>query len=702
MNESSVKKLCSRFDFSLWRRIPLIYQTESAECGLVCVSMISAYYGKNIDITTIRQTMHVSSRGTKLSGLISLARHLGFSTRAVSLDINELTALKMPCILHWEFNHFVVLVSIRNNSAILHDPALGRRTVSLKEVAQKFTGVALELWPEKAFTAIKKRHLISLGSLVGNVKGLKLTLSKIFCLSLVIETINLLMPVGTQLVMDHAIPAGERGLLTLICLGLMFFIVLRTAITMLRSWSSIVMSTVISVQWHYGLFNHLLSLPQRFFERRKMGDIQSRFGSLDKLQETFTGSLVGALMDSIMVIGVLIMMILYGGQLTWYVIGFTTIYILIRVATYSTYRQLSEDTLVRYARVESYFMETLYSIATLKIQGVVERRGMHWLNLEVDATNSSIKIRKMDFLFGGINSFISALDQVVILWVGINLVIVNDLTLGMFIAFGAFRDQFVERTTSLINFTLQLRMLSLHNERISDIALQPTELIKPSFVISSPMQPVSLEARNLTYRYDSESPPVFDGLNLMIKRGESVAITGCSGAGKTTLMKVLCGLFEPDDGKVLVNDMDVQEVGVNNFQNIIGCVMQDDKLLSGTLRDNICGFAEDCDEEWMIKCAEASYIHEVIMQFPMKYDTLIGEVGGGLSGGQRQRVFIARALYRKPGILFLDEATSSLDIESESYINRAIKGLNITRVIIAHRASTIASADRTILLSQRD
>lgn len=702
MNESSLKKLSSRFDFSFRRRVPMIFQTESAECGLICLTMISAYYGKNIDVTTLRQEFNISSRGTKLSGLIALSQQFGLSTRALSLDMDELCALKLPCILHWEFNHFVVLVSIRKNMVVLHDPALGRRVVRLIEVSEKFTGVALEVWPDSTFEATSTRSMLSLRSLIGSIKGLKRALGKIFCLSLVIETINMLMPVGTQLVMDHAIPAGEKGLLTLICISLMFLIILRAAVSMLRAWSSLFMSTLINVQWQSGLFNHLLRLPISFFERRRMGDILSRFGSLEKMQEAFTASLVGALMDSIMVIGVLIMMILYGGHLTWYVIGFTMIYIFIRLLTYSTYRQLSEENLIKGARVESYFMETLYSIATVKMQGLVERRCMHWLNLEIDAINSSIKVRKMEFLFGGFNSFINALDQVIILWLGVNLVISNDITLGMFIAFGAFRDQFTNRMSSLIDFVLQFRMLNLHNQRISDIALQPNELIKPTCSTFSPMQPVSLEARNLSYRYDCQSSPVFYGLNLHIKPGESVAITGSSGTGKTTLMKVLCGLFEPEVGQVLVDDVDVKNLGANNYRKTIGCVMQDDKLLSGTIRENICNFDECYDEEWMIHCAKASYIHDVIMQLPMRYDSIIGEIGEGLSGGQKQRIYIARALYRKPGILFMDEATSSLDHESEGYINRAIKALNITRVIIAHRESTIASADRMILLSQKD
>ncbi|HEC2569447.1 TPA: peptidase domain-containing ABC transporter [Raoultella ornithinolytica] len=696
MSNGNVRRMINQLDMRWRRRVPVIHQTETSECGLACLAMICGHFGKNIDLISLRRKFNLSARGANLAGINSIAEQLGMVTRALSLELDELGALKTPCILHWDFSHFVVLVSVKRNRYLLHDPARGRRNVGLEEMTRYFTGVALEVWPGSEFSVETTQNRIHLRSLINSIYGIKSTLAKIFCLSVVIEAINLVMPVGTQLVMDHAIPAGDRGLLTLISAGLMFFILLRAATGMIRAWSSLVMGTLINVQWQSGLFNHLLRLPLAYFERRKLGDIQSRFGSLDTLRATFTTSVVGAIMDSIMVVGVFVMMLLYGGYLTWIVLGFTTVYVLIRLVTYGYYRQISEETLVRGARASSYFMETLYGIATVKIQGMAERRGTHWLNLKIDTINSGIKLTKMDLFFGGINTFVAACDQVAILWLGTGLVIDNQMTIGMFVAFGSFRGQFSDRVASLTNFLLQLRMMSLHNERIADIALHEKEEKKPEFDIVADMSPVSLETTDLSYRYDSQSAPVFSGLYLSVTPGESVAITGTSGAGKTTLMKVLCGLFEPDTGKVLVDGTDIRQLGINNYHRKIACVMQDDRLFSGSIRENICGFSEEMDEVWMIECARASYIHDVIMKMPMGYETLIGELGEGLSGGQKQRIFIARALYRRPGILFMDEATSSLDTESERFVNVAIKNMNITRVIIAHRESTLRTADRVI------
>ncbi|EBF0114949.1 peptidase domain-containing ABC transporter [Salmonella enterica subsp. enterica] len=699
MNSEILKKYISRLEISLFRRVPVIHQTESSECGIACLAMVFGHYGKSIDLFSLRQQFNISSRGATLYSIRTIAVQMGMTARALSLDLNELNVLRRPCILHWNFNHFVVLVSVKRNGFVLHDPARGRIIVSKAEASKCFTGIALEIWPGSTFRRERVKKRLNLVTLINSIHGIKGALLKIFALSIVVEAIGLILPAGTQLVMDHALPAGDRGLLSMICISLMFFILLRATVSTSRAWISLIMGTLVNIQGQSGLFSHLLRLPLSYFERRKLGDIQSRFGSLNTLRTTFTTSMVGAIMDGIMVCGLLIMMLLYGKSLTWVVLGFTVVYIAIRLFTYTYYRQLSEEQLIMEARVSSYFMETLYGIAAVKMQGMTDRRHTHWFNLQTDAINTGIRVTKMDLFFGGLNIFISACEQTIILWLGISLVMDNEMTIGMFVAFGAYRMQFSDRISTLVGFLLQLRMMSLHNERISDIALNEQESVKPDLPVSEKITPVSLEVKSLTFRYDQQSMPVFSELNLTVSPGESVAIIGPSGSGKTTLMKVLCGLFKADSGQVLIDGNDIQQMGVNNYRKITGCVMQDDRLFSGTIRENICGFSENIDDEWMAECAKASFIHDTIMSMPMGYDTLTGELGEGLSGGQKQRLFIARALYRKPRILFMDEATSALDSKSENYVNSAIKSLNITRIIIAHRESTIKSVDRVFSLT---
>lgn len=695
----TLETLLRKLDLRIFKRIPVVFQTEASECGLACLSMICSFYGKQVDLLQLRQQFNLSSRGVNLHAIKAIASELEMSSRALSVDLQELHAVRKPCILHWDFNHFVVLIKVDKNSAVIHDPAFGRRVISMPELSQHFTGVVLEVWPGTTFSVQKKQNRLKATTLLKNVNGLMTSLAKIFFLSLVIELISLLVPVGTQLVTDNVIASGDYGLLNIICLGLFILILLRLTISIIRSWTMLILGTLIDVQWSFSLFSHLIKLPTTYFERRKLGDIQSRFHSLDVIRATFTTGLTGSIIDTLMLMGLLVMMFLYNLQLSMIVVSFTAIYTFIRFATYRYYRQLSEEELIKEARLNSYFMETLYGIATIKIQGMTDLRINNWFNLFSDKVNTGIRLTRMDLFFGGVVSFIAACDQIVILWVSGRLMMDSHLTIGMFIAFNTFRSQFYDRINALINFIIQLKLINLYNERVADIALQEASSSTATSPLRLPHGALTLETQDLTYRYDNHADPIFSKLNLTIHAGESIAITGVSGAGKSTLMKVLCGLFEPSNGCVRINGIDIKQLGFEHYAERIACIMQEDKLFSGSIKENITGFRPDIDEQWMVQCAIASHIHNDILKLPMGYETLIGELGEGLSGGQKQRIYIARALYRKPGILFMDEATSHLDKTSESQVNQSIQEMNITRIIIAHRETTISSADRVFVIN---
>ncbi|MCO6524018.1 MAG: peptidase domain-containing ABC transporter [Candidatus Schmidhempelia sp.] len=700
MDNTLFQKLVDKLQLT-WRiKLPQILQSESAECGLACLAMICHYYGLSIDLFNLRQQFGYSSKGASLAVIKVIAEAIGLKSRALSLDINELKELKLPCILHWNMSHFVVLAAVKKNTIIIHDPAFGRREISLQETSSAFTGIALELWPDKGFEKVTIKTRIKLKALFKSINGLPKALLKIFCLSVLIEVVNLLLPVGTQLVTDYAIEARDHSLLSLICLGLIFTLFFRTFTGIIRTWISIMLNTLVDIQWKNSLFDHLMRLPLSFFEKRSLGDIQSRFASLDVIKETFIHSIISVIIDCIMVFGLLIMMFLYGNWLLWVVIGFTIIYALIRIGTYRYNLTLSEEKIVKNAKSHSHFMETLYGMQTVKALGIANKRSMYWLNLNIDAANSNIKLTRFNMLIGGINSFLATIDEIIILWVGAILVIDNAMTLGMFFAFNAYRGQFTERASSLIDLGISFKMLSLHNERLSDIAFTEAEEEKAEKRFIKANIPVSIEIRNLSFQYDPVSLPVFEQLNLKIEAGSSVAIIGPSGVGKTTLLKVISGLLQPTKGEILVNGLEINKIGLNNYRQMIACVLQEDRLFSGSLFDNIAAFDQHIDHERVKKCAEHCNLDQEIMAMPMGYETLIGELGTGLSGGQKQRLLIARALYRRPNILFMDEATSHLDLDNESIINQSMRNLNITRIIIAHRPSTIASAERVILLPE--
>lgn len=686
---------------SLKRSVPVILQTESAECGLACLCMIAGYYGKSANMLTLRQQFAISTRGATLETLTGIAAGMKMGFRALSLEIDELEKLKLPCIIHWNFSHFVVLVKVSRKSIVLHDPARGKRTVSREEFSDSFTGVALELWPETGFIQEKKKILIQSSELINNIRGFKSALAKIFLISVVIETIGLLFPVGTQLVMDHVIPAFDTGLLKLICIGLFMLTLSQAFIILWRSWSVIIIDTLTEVQWKDSLFHHLIRLPLVWFDKRKIGDIQSRFQSLDNIRLSFIHDITGCIMSFIMIMGALTMLILYGGWLAFVVLAFTLFYVVLRFATFPRYRQLSEESLIQHASAASFLTETLYGISTVRSQELSERRRQRWVGLVLSAANSSISLSKFNLLFQMISMLAGAFDNIMILWLGIDMVMNREMTIGSFVAFGTFRVIFSDRLLALTDILLNFKMQSLHNERVSDIALasiEPEENVSEIFNSTGAM---SITLQNVSFQYDKISPNILNNVCLTVNAGESVAITGPSGCGKSTLMKLMAGLIRPDSGIILASGYDIHVAGVNNYRSGIACILQDDRMFSGSLRENITGFTDKVDEELLIRCSRLSHIHDDIMQLPMGYDTFVGELGEGLSGGQRQRVFIARALYRQPGILFMDEATSHLDEQNEALINSAISGLGMTRIIIAHRPSTIASADRVICLEKK-
>jgi len=700
MNKALFENIISKLNFSFRKSTPVILQSEVSECGIACLAMISGYYGLNIDLFNFRERFGSPSQGVSLLSLSHTADRAGLKNRALSLDLDEIHQLKLPCVIHWGMNHYVVLTKVRRSSFVVHDPALGKRIIGIQEMSNNFTGIAMELWPDQNFQQEKAKSRLRLLDLMRNIVGLKSTLIKLFAFSVVIEAIGLLLPIGTQMVTDHVIMAHDQSLLAVICIGLVTFTLFRTFLSMLRGWTSLTLNTLTSIQWKTTLFDHLVRLPLAFFEKRQLGDIQSRFGSLDTIRSTFTNSIVTGVIDSIMTIGLLVMLTLYGGWLVWVVVGFTVCYAIIRLATYRFYRRVSEEQVIKGARANSHFMESLYGIATIKALNIKERRSQNWLNLNIDACNAGIKQTRFDMLFGGINTFISSIDQVVILWLGALMVIDNNMSLGMFMAFNAYRGQFSQRASSLIDLVMQLRMLSLHNDRLSEIAFSEPEAEMPVRRVFAENEGIKLEIKNLSYQYDPFSQPIFSNLDITIEPGESLALVGPSGVGKTTLLKVMCGLLSPTSGDVKANNLSIEKIGLNNYRLSTACVLQEDRLFSGSIAENISCFEDNADMDFIIECARHCNIHDEIINMPMGYETLVGELGTGLSGGQKQRLLIARALYRKPGILFMDEATSHLDLNNEANINQSISSLSITRVIVAHRPSTIASADRVIDLSK--
>lgn len=692
--------LLEKLQFGVRQKLPVILQTEASECGLASVAMIASFHGYEIDLATLRQKFSVSLKGMTLVNLIDIATGMELSSRALRLEIDEMGELQLPCILHWDFNHFVVLKAVSRHHIVVHDPAYGERKIRMDEVSDHFTGVALELMPTPQFEKKEEKQTIRWRDLIGKTIGLKRSLFQIFLLAVTLEIFGLTTPFLNQWVVDHVLVTADRSLMTVLGIGFLLLAVIRITVSTLRSWALMMMSTSINVQWLANVFSHLTRLPIDWFEKRHIGDISSRFNSIQQIQSTLTTGFVEAILDGIMAVGALIILLLYNPFLTFIICATLILYGLLRWGWYYPLRQSTETHILKSAKEQSYFLETLRGIRSIRIFNANSDRRTRWLNLMVEEKNAGLRTQKLGIVFQTTNSFLLAIEGVVILWLAALAVMDGSMTVGMLFAFLSFKDQFSTRTSALINKWLDFRMLRLQAERLADIVLTEPENDHPDQVKQITHVEPSITLQKVDFRYGNNEPLVIKGCSLYIKAGEVVALVGSSGCGKTTLLKLMLGMQKPTAGTIMIGDVDLSHIKPQEYRNMIGVVMQDDQLFAGSIADNISFFDLNSDQQKVEESAKLASIHEDIQAMPMAYNTLIGDMGGAISGGQKQRILLARALYKKPKLLFLDEATSHLDVRNEWQVNQAIKNLSLTRVIVAHRPETIRMADRLIWVDQ--
>ena len=677
----------------------MLFQSESAECGLACIGMVLNHYGRHIDMAALRAQNGLSLKGVTLRQLIEVARCHGLVSRPLRLELKELKQLQLPCILHWQLNHFVVMIRINGNILTIKDPAVGLCRISLEEVSRKFTGVALELSPGVDFRQERAKPSVSFRQLAGSIGGLKRSLLQILLLSLALQVFSLVSPLLTQGIMDHVLVRADTDLLTVLIIAFVMFLVLQTSVSLMRTWAGIYLSMQLGLQWNGNVLAHLLRLPVDFFQKRHLGDITSRMGSVGAIQNMITSSAVSVVLDGLMAITTLLVMMKYSPQLMLVSVAALLLYFGVRLATYRMFRQANEEQMVLSARQQTHLLESLRGATSIKLMGHESQRHGEWMNHAVATQNQSVRIAKMNMIYGTVNGLIFGVENIVVLAMGAHLVLGNAFSIGMLVAYLSYKGQFSGRITGLIDTFVGFKLLRLHGERLADIVLTPPE-DDQALPEALPPQDVRIEVRNLSFRYAEGEPWVLRDCSFSIAPGESVAIIGASGGGKTTLVKLLLGLLKPSEGSIHVGGHDLHKLGARNVRAIVGAVMQDDQLFAGSIADNIGFFDPEFDLGRVEQAARLAAVHDDIAAMPMGYHGLIGDMGSSLSGGQKQRIILARALYRQPKLLFLDEATSHLDVGNEQLVNAAIRRLDVTRVIVAHRPETIASADRVLVMEQ--
>jgi ATP-binding cassette, subfamily B, bacterial CvaB/MchF/RaxB len=694
---STVHEWQDRLAFSRRRGPPVYLQSEAAECGLACLAMIAAWHGFVTDLPSLRRRFAVSLAGSTLKHLIDMAGQLNLSGRPLRLELHELADLKTPCVLHWDLNHFVVLKRTGRNHISIIDPACGERRIPFDEASRHFTGVALELTPTSSFRSRDERRTVPLRSFLGRVDGLRKSFVQILLLALSLEVAAIASPLFMQWVVDGAVVSADRDLLLLLALGFSLLMVIQAAISLARSWVVLFVSTHLGLQWSSSVLAHLLRLPMTWFERRHMGDIVSRFSAVAAIQRTLTTSFLEAVIDGLLAIAMLLLMLFYSAALASIVLGSVLLYGLLRWTAYRPLRTATEEQVVLNARANSVFMESVRGVSSVKLFNGEEDRRNRWMNATVDATNRGLLTEKMTLSYRLAQSLLFGTENVLVVYLGAIAVMENALSVGMLFAFVSYKTTFSGRVAALIDKWVQLGMIRLQAERLSDIVLAEPE---PESAGDRPAAPqdAALEAHGVSFRYGDSDPWVLQRVSITVRPGECVALTGGSGCGKTTLLKILLGLLPPTEGEVRFGGVPLGRFGLRAYRRMVAAVMQDDQLLSGSIAENIAFFDPLADVARISESARMASVHDEVSAMPMGYATLIGDMGSSLSGGQKQRILLARAFYKQPRALFLDEATSHLDVPREREVNAAVRTIGCTCVLVAHRPETIASADRVVVL----
>lgn len=672
-------------------------QSEAAECGLVCLAMVASAHGNHVGLRELRSRHSPSLKGATLAQIMAIASKLNFSCRPLRLDLEHLPDLKLPCILHWDLNHFVVLAKAGRGRLTIFDPASGKRAMTLEEFSRHFTGIALELTPSAEFKHVPPKKTIGLAKLTGGISGLWRSLALVLLLSVALQMFVLLAPFFMQWIVDHVLIAADKDLLAVLGMGFLLALLLQVGIGLLRGWAVVHLSSRLGLQWAGNVFSHLLKLPLDFYEKRHLGDISSRMGSVQAIQRTLTTSFMEALIDGLMAAVTLAMMLLYNWKLALVTLLAVALYMAGRILAFRALRAGTERQLVAAARQQSHLLESIRGAQSIKVAGRESLRRSGYFNLLNDTVNREVTLARFGMAFSSSNQLIFGIERIAVIWMGAMLAMQNVFSVGMLIAYLAYKDQFAQRVGGLIDKWVEFRMLRLHCERLADIVLTPPEEHGGVPGMSAPDN-LRIEVDNLGFRYAADDPWVIRNLSMVVEPGESVAIVGASGCGKTTLVKLLLGLLVPTEGEIRIGGIPLAKVGIERYRSMIGAVMQDDQLFAGSIGDNIAFQDDGVDDERVRQAAVLAAVHTDIASMPMGYSSLIGDMGTTLSGGQKQRVILARALYRQPSLLFLDEATSHLDVECERMVSEAVRKLDLTRLIIAHRPETIASADRVLVM----
>ncbi|MDJ0599210.1 MAG: ABC transporter transmembrane domain-containing protein [Crocosphaera sp.] len=685
------------------RRYPFYGQQSASDCGAACLVMIASYWGKKLSLNRLRDMSNVGRNGASLQGVCHAAERVGFTTRPVKADLEQLAQQPLPAIAHWEGKHYIVVYEITKKEVIIADPAIGQKKINHQEFEEKWTGYAILLNPTVSLQKTQE-STTPFWQFFRLLHPHKLVILEIFIASLFVQIFGLITPIFTQLILDRVVVQQSEVTLVAVGLGLVIFGLFRVAMMGLRQYLLDHTANKIDITLIVAFINHTLRLPLGFFESRYVGDIISRIQENRKIQRFLTGEALSIFLD-------LITVFIYVGLMWWYswkmallCLAIVPPFFLLVFITTPFLKRISREIFTAMGKEQSYLIEALSGIKTIKSSAVERTVRWHWEELlykEITAQFSGQVIGNRLQIF---SNTIEAIATTGLLWYGASLVIENQLTIGQLVAFNLLFLNVIRPFQRLTILWEQLQEVVIAIERLNDVLdYEPEEDLQQHSKQSLPTIQGHIRFENVSFRYHPESDfNVLQNISFEIKPGQTVALVGRSGSGKTTISKLVLGLYLPTEGKILIDGYDINNLSLTSLRQQIGVVDQDTFLFGETIRENIALSHPDSTLEEIIEAAKLAGAHDFIEKLPLGYEMKIGEGGGMLSGGQRQRLAIARGLLGNPRLLILDEATSHLDAESERIIQTNLNSIlrHQTTLVIAHRLSTVRKADLILVLDR--
>ena len=684
-------------------RFPFIEQYDEMTCGTTCIMMIAKYYGKYFSSARLRDLAHVDLSGSSLAGLASAAEQLGFSTRGMKLDYESLRSITLPCIVHWKGFHFVVVYRIDEKHVWVCDPALGHRKFAKAAFLDAWKGITLTLEPRVEFES-QKEDKTSFKNFIGFVLPYKAVLFEVLLASLLLNIFGLATPIFTQNIVDKVLVHQNTSMLNVMFIGMLIVAVFRILTQIVRQYLIVHTGMKIDLRMLVQFYKHLLALPLGYFKVRKIGDFISRFNENMKIRSFLTETALSIVLDAVLIVVYFLLMFAYSPKLTGLVFIFVPLFVLLTAVFTPVLKRLNIDAWTARTESHSHLIESIHGIETVKAMNIEYPTRWKWENKFIKSLNIDFKLLNAGLYFSSLGDFVGTLSTTFILWFGARTVMQGGMSVGELMAFMALVGSIMTPLNRIINVWDDIQETFVSMERLNDVFAAKTEFpetkdAEAGIVLRKPRGEIAFE--NVYFRFGGEDDPyILSNINLKISPGQRVAIVGRSGSGKTTLARLIPRLYDVTEGKILVDGHDIRTINLACLSRMVGFVLQENFLFNGTIRENISLGDPDETLEKVVEAAKLANAHDFISGLGLGYDSRVGESGLQLSGGQKQRVAIARVLYAKPRILIFDEATSSLDTESEAAIQKNLEEIlkDKTAIIIAHRLSTVRNADRIVVL----